>query len=547
MKKLKLPWTLTFAGALLIAAVGRADVATTAPDSGSDPAVAKWIQQLGAGDSNDRDIAEWKLQEVPYSNIAQIEKADAQPRLAPEVKLRLDRLVIYLRARASLRKQQENYASEVEPWIEKQAMARYDQDSNAGQQWDSDARKAISLQCRVCKTLADRERTQAEETVLFTSLLKAGCLDSEVLLHAALFAQQGGNLPLSAAQIFRVASHRWPGNPQDPYGGFVVVDQLIRATAHKAYGDFSKRVAGIVLRWMTDRTSWFRAVQKLKDMPPALRISATAEFLDTYVVLNGTHRVIFSRYKPQFDEIYAPLEKAYPNNARVLAIKGKFYIDWAWVGRGYGWAADTSAQQWADFNDRLNEARKILTHAYELDPSVAEVSAGMVTVSLGLNLSRDTMETWYKRALTADPDNSYACMAKLEYLEPKWHGSIEEMLKFGHECADHGSWAGRQPQVLASAYVDLAALSGNPKAIYQREDVWNDLSNIYSTAIRRDPNSRHEKSVYAYFSALCGHWKKADELFKELGNQVDPSAFDSIAQLQIMQEDAAKRGPTSAE
>ena len=41
------------------------------------------------------------------------------------------------------------------------------------------------------------------------------------------------------------------------------------------------------------------------------------------------------------------------------------------------------------------------------------------------------MEEWFRRAMKADPGNYSACSSKLYYLEPKWHGSEEEMLAFG--------------------------------------------------------------------------------------------------------------------
>jgi uncharacterized protein YqfA (UPF0365 family) len=59
----------------------------------------------------------------------------------------------------------------------------------------------------------------------------------------------------------------------------------------------------------------------------------------------------------------------------------------------------------------------------------------MLTVCLGLAPERAEMELWFDRAMAADPNNRDACKAKLYNLEPKWHGSAEEMVKFGREWA----------------------------------------------------------------------------------------------------------------
>ncbi|MGL5095969.1 MAG: hypothetical protein ACRDD1_10290, partial [Planctomycetia bacterium] len=46
----------------------------------------------------------------------------------------------------------------------------------------------------------------------------------------------------------------------------------------------------------------------------------------------------------------------------------------------------------------------------------------------------DEMETWFRRAMTADPDNKLACNLKSEWLQPKWHGTAEESAGFGLQC-----------------------------------------------------------------------------------------------------------------
>ena len=50
------------------------------------------------------------------------------------------------------------------------------------------------------------------------------------------------------------------------------------------------------------------------------------------------------------------------------------------------------------------------------------------------------MELWFDRAMKADGDDRYACLTKLDWLDPKWHGTAEEMLAFGRACRDTKNW-----------------------------------------------------------------------------------------------------------
>ena len=74
----------------------------------------------------------------------------------------------------------------------------------------------------------------------------------------------------------------------------------------------------------------------------------------------------------------------------------------------------------------------------------------MITVEMAIGEgNRDEMEKWFKRAMDADSDNLNACKQKLLWLEPKWHGSPEEMLRFARACRDTKNWRSGIPLVLA--------------------------------------------------------------------------------------------------
>jgi hypothetical protein len=82
----------------------------------------------------------------------------------------------------------------------------------------------------------------------------------------------------------------------------------------------------------------------------------------------------------------------------------------------------------------LAVAELALNKKYELDQSDPAAAVQMLSVELGQGNGPEVMEKWFQRAITADPDCDPACRSKLYYLEPKWHGSLQDELNFGKQC-----------------------------------------------------------------------------------------------------------------
>lgn len=113
------------------------------------------------------------------------------------------------------------------------------------------------------------------------------------------------------------------------------------------------------------------------------------------------------------------------------------------------------------------------------------------------------MELWFKRATDLDPDYYDAFAAKLYYLEPKWYGSQEDMLEFGHECVASKKWGGHVPLILRDAHESLARyLPKEQQAAYwERPEVWKDLKSAFDKFFELNPQEvgwHHNYALYAY-------------------------------------------------
>jgi tetratricopeptide (TPR) repeat protein len=271
-------------------------------------------------------------------------------------------------------------------------------------------------------------------------------------------------------------------------------------------------------KWADDSLALLTAAVKVPGEPERF-LTDIADLILTAQIKFGADRGL------TVDKLYAALDGAFPNRAAWLVFKGHQYMLWAWDARGMGYANTVTPQGWRLMAQRLDLAEAALTKAYELDPSNPAAAVEMLAVVMGQNKARDVMEQWFQRAITADPDSLAACQAKLLYLEPKWHGSAEEMLAFGRQCLATRNWRGGIANMLIIAHMQLASYASNKEAYWHDPKVWDDISAVAARCVELHPENTYHRSVYAYWAWKCGRWDIANYQFKQLGDKVDLAVF----------------------
>lgn len=184
---------------------------------------------------------------------------------------------------------------------------------------------------------------------------------------------------------------------------------------------------------------------------------------------------------------------------------------------------------------------------YRINPRSPAAALAMSNVELGQNTGRESMELWWKRAMEAAPDSYEACARKLHYLEPKWHGSAEDMVAFGRECLETCNWGSRIPIILVEAHILAAGYQNDPDAYIARPEVWKDIQSVYLPYLEAFPERHHDRSMYAKLACRAGQWMVADEQFKRLGNHARMIVFGKRQTCnQMRQQAAAKAGQGKA-
>ena len=205
----------------------------------------------------------------------------------------------------------------------------------------------------------------------------------------------------------------------------------------------------------------------VKSRPPGRVLEVEADSLFDYI--EGSE-VYVPKAGDAIDSILADANSA--GDVRAYC-RGTFLVEWAWTARGTGWAKTVTQEGWRLMKERLAEAAKVLDKASEAYPKNTSIPTLMLTVERGQGVGLYRMQRWFKMAVENDPDNYQAYSRKMTYLQPRWHGSPEDVLNFGIECLKTERWEAKIPMVLCKGIHTMADQS---ESIYANESIWELIS-----------------------------------------------------------------------
>jgi hypothetical protein len=205
-----------------------------------------------------------------------------------------------------------------------------------------------------------------------------------------------------------------------------------------------------------------------------------------------------------------------------LNVKGDFLTSWAWDARGSGLANTVTPEGFRKFEERLMEARKAFEEAWTANPGDAFAATRMLTVQKGIGGDRNEMEKWFERAMKANGDNRQACYAKLDWLDPKWHGSLEEMMAFGRACRETKNWRAGITLLAIDAHRRARQHSpeGQQRDYFKKEEIWKEVRELYDEYLQHYPADHAERSKYAAYCYLCGKYAESHQQFQTVGDNL---------------------------
>ena len=205
----------------------------------------------------------------------------------------------------------------------------------------------------------------------------------------------------------------------------------------------------------------------------------------------------------------------WPREALALLVRAEFNIQYGWHARGTGFADSVTEEGWKLFKERLTVSKESLQTAWDLRPSDERIPLEMLTVVTALAGGRAEMEKWFSRAMALNTNGYDACLRKLMFLEPKWHGSPEAMLQFGAECVTSTNWGGWVPLILVEAHDTLEryARKQGDTNYWDNAEVWEDIKSSFDRFFSLCPDAIGWRHNYAKYAYRCQRW---DDLRRQI-------------------------------
>ena len=254
----------------------------------------------------------------------------------------------------------------------------------------------------------------------------------------------------------------------------------------------------------------------------AKRAEVEGDWFDLVKGLIAGYRAIGLDQKTAHEKVDAALSPAASLKAFRLQIKAASLIDEAWEARGHGMAGSVTEKGGRTFEACLGESYKALIQAWSADPKGYRTPTLMLRIMTGLGGERAEMEAWFRRAMELKGDNAVACAEKMNYLDPKWYGSREELMAFRQACRATGNWRGGLTLVAADAHVRWSMQLDQAEMIeyLHSPEVWGEVKAIYDEYLGHYPRDDAARSVYAGIAYRGSHHAEAEKEFNALGDRL---------------------------
>jgi hypothetical protein len=421
-------------------------------------------------------------------------------KLAQQIPFRAPREFI---PRASLSTTNTASPEYIREWNWFSTVADYQRIGRTNAAWDADALDALERYCDVRLVVQDSAALAAMQKRSGDAAAKAiaaKCDDPLIeYIHIRYILSQRNTTPLQIGELYATCAEHFE---QTDYASIRKLYPELRAA------EYMTRALGRSTNASPRLTAMERAmIQHFNDAlhDPKMPPSEAAEL--AIQVWDAAKPTAIGRR--DFEKILLPiLDARWRDHSFSHLVAGRFYIEKAWRLRGNGYANTVSEAGWQGFNDSLEKARASLERAWALDKTNADIPTQMITVCMGLSLHRDTMEDWFDRAMSIDPNCYDAVSAKEYFLEPKWGGSDEELIAFGRKCVATKKWGGEVPLILQKIHHSLQKYyNASEEEYFSTPEVWRDLSRSYERFFELNPTQIGWRHNYAYDAFRAGKYE----------------------------------------
>jgi hypothetical protein len=404
----------------------------------------------------------------------------------------------------------------------------YEKVGKKNPKWDAAAREALEAAARMAGKAIDPASGPEDVFGPAKKAVEAGCDDPMIL-----FLYASASLPPNRPDVAELQRRWLVASAAMEKSGY---SPLRRAIALGNAGTF---LAKMQASTADDRREAARLFEKVLTLLPNAaskedrNIEAEDQWYKVIRDLIKGCRVLDGNFKAAFNRVDPVLAKIPALKVLRLQVKAMTLSDEGWEARGNGMADAVKDQAFQIFNAKHQQGYELLKQAWAANPKNFRTPTLMMFFCTSLGLERDEMETWFQRAMELKDDNAIVCGEKLNYLDPKWYGSYEEMKAFAQACKDTKNWRGGITVEAAKLHPRWTMLLEPDEGVkyFYTPATWEDGKAIFEEYLSHYTTDNVVRSDYAGFAYFCGRRADAAKQFKLLGDNVVGSNFYPLAQL----------------
>ena len=390
-------------------------------------------------------------------------------------------------------------------WNLRTLVGDYERAGNRHPKWDGNANEAL-------KAFAEMRGGKQSANEGFANKMQAACqravtlgCDDPMIAYLNLRYNPGTNND-QAAETYKRTADQMLASGYSSVRKFYVA--LRASQAVKQAGNETNRVSED-----TARLRYFASKQLIRMLHD--RTTPLEEAVDGFHELSQALKSNSRAYAEHAGAAEKAIMERWPREALALLVRAEFNIQYGWHARGTGFADSVTEEGWKLFKEKLTVSKESLQTAWDLRPSDERIPLEMLTVVTALDGGRAEMEKWFSRAMALNTNGYDACLRKLMFLEPKWHGSPEAMLQFGTECVTSTNWGGWVPLILVEAHDTLEryARKQGDTNYWNTTGVWEDIKSSFDRFFSLCPDAIGWRHNYAKYAYRCERW---DDLRRQI-------------------------------
>jgi hypothetical protein len=217
--------------------------------------------------------------------------------------------------------------------------------------------------------------------------------------------------------------------------------------------------------------------------------------------------------------------KAKPESITARVALATFLIHYGWKARGNDYANTVKVKGWQLFEERLNEAQKVLDEAKILKEKCPGYWRAQMEAALGLQVDRKQFDEIFTQATNDAPNDISIYLQRAVYLLPRWYGNDGELEADLEKSAD--AIGGEDGDMFyAQAVWQLHASGLSFKNVFKENHLsWPRVDRGFAVIEKQFPNSLEAKGERTYLAAYAGDAPKAREYLIETDGKANLGIF----------------------